>query len=77
MVDENVQDQVSQYRAISQSLGNAALEAMHRGDVGLTRTAARQAAQYARLVMQLETGEKLIEPEESERLKHLPASQTS
>ena len=63
-MDEQLQTQITQYRSTAQAMGDAALDAMSRGDVGLARTAARQAAQWARVVMQLETGEKLIEPEE-------------
>lgn len=63
-MDEQLQTQITQYRSTAETMGDAALEAMSRGDVGLARTAARQAAQWARVVMQLETGEKLIEPEE-------------
>jgi hypothetical protein len=40
---------------------------MNRGDVGLARTASRQAAQYARIAMQLESGEKQVAPPEPER----------
>jgi phage shock protein A len=63
-MDEQTQTQITQYRTTAQEMGDAALEAMSRGDVGLARTAARQAAQWARVVMQLETGEKSIEPED-------------
>ncbi|MBV9211019.1 MAG: hypothetical protein JOZ52_10340 [Acidobacteria bacterium] len=62
-MDEQTQTQITQYRTTAETMGDAALEAMSRGDVGLARTAARQAAQWARVVMQLETGERLIEPE--------------
>jgi len=48
----------------AQTMGDAALEAMSRGDAGLARTAARQAAQYARVVIQLETGERQVDGEE-------------
>jgi phage shock protein A len=61
---EQIQTQIIQSRATAQAMGDAALEAMTRGDIGLARTAARQAAQWARVVMQLETGEKLVEPED-------------
>ncbi len=64
MRDETIQDQIIQYRATAQEMGESALEAMSRGDIGLARTAARQAAQYARVVMQLESGEKQIGSEE-------------
>ena len=47
----------------AQSMGDEALTAMSRGDAGLARSAARQAAQYARLVVQLETGQRQVEPE--------------
>ena len=65
MEDEQIQQQISQYRMTAQSMGDAAREAMTRGDIGLARTIARQAAQHARIVVQLETGQKQIEPEES------------
>jgi hypothetical protein len=53
------------YRLTAQEMGDAALDAMSRGDIGMARTAARQAAQLARVVMQLESGERMIEPEET------------
>ena len=43
-------------------MGEAARDAMRRGDIGQARTAARQAAQHARIVVQLETGQKQIAP---------------
>ena len=46
--------------------GDAARDAISRGDIGMARAAARQAAQWARVVMQLETGEKQVEPEDKE-----------
>lgn len=64
MMDEQLQTQITHYRTTAQAMGDAALEAMSRGDVGLARTAARQAAQWARVVMQLETGARLVEPED-------------
>ena len=64
MIDENTLRQIDQYRETAQSLGDAALEAVQQGDIGWARTAARQAAQFARVVIQLETGEKQVEPEE-------------
>ncbi len=59
-------EQINHYRANAQSFGDAALDAMSRGDVGLARTASRQAAQYARIVQQLESGEKQVAPSEPE-----------
>ena len=71
-MDENVQRQIDEYRETAQSFGDTALEAAQRGDIGWARTAARQAAQYARVVMQLETGEKQVEPENrSAAIPHL------
>ena len=64
MIDENTRRQIDQYRETAQSLGDAAREAMRQGDIGWARTAARQAAQFARVVIQLETGEKQVEPED-------------
>jgi hypothetical protein len=61
--DEDVLKEIARYRTSAQALGDAALEAMQRGDIGLARTSARQAAQHARVALQLETGEKLVEPE--------------
>jgi phage shock protein A len=68
MIDENTLRRIDQYRETAQSLGEAAREAMQRGDIGWARTAARQAAQFARVVIQLETGEKLVEPEDRSML---------
>lgn len=65
-MDEYVLEQINQYRATAESFGDAALDAMSRGDIGLARTASRQAAQYARIVMQLESGEKQVAPPEPE-----------
>jgi phage shock protein A len=66
MVDEQLEKEISQHRMTARTMGEAALEAISRGDVGLARTAARQAAQWARVVMQLETGEKQSGPDEAE-----------
>jgi hypothetical protein len=65
-MDEYVLEQINHYRATAESFGDAALDAMKRGDVGLARTASRQAAQYARIAMQLESGEKQVAPPEPE-----------
>lgn len=65
-MDQYLLEQINQYRATAQSFGDAALEAMNQGDIGLARTASRQAAQYARIVMQLESGEKQTAPEDEE-----------
>ena len=62
MADEYQQQQITQYRTTAQSLGEAALAAVLRGDSGLARTMARQAAQWARLVVQVESGQKQVEP---------------
>jgi phage shock protein A len=61
-MDEYVLEQINSYRATAQSFGDQALDAMTRGDIGLARTASRQAAQYARIVQQLESGEKQVAP---------------
>ena len=61
-MDENLLEQINSYRASAQSFGDTALDAMTRGDIGLARTASRQAAQYARIVQQLESGEKQVAP---------------
>lgn len=65
-MDEYLLEQINHYRANAQSFGDAALDAMTRGDIGLARSNSRQAAQYARIVQQLESGEKQIAPSESE-----------
>ena len=65
-MDEYLLEQINHYRANAQSFGDAALDAMMRGDIGLARTASRQAAQYARIVQQLESGEKQTAPPEPE-----------
>lgn len=61
-MDEHLQSLIAQHRLTAEAAGDAAMEAMSRGDIGLARTAARQAAQWARVVMQLETGEKQSGP---------------
>ena len=66
IMDDYLMEQIKQYRADAQSLGDAAIEAMIRGDIGLARTASRQAAQYARIVQQLESGEKQVAPSDPE-----------
>ena len=68
MIDEYTAREIDRHRATAQAAGDAALEAIGRGDIGLARTAARQAAQWARVVQQLETGEKQVEPETQEPL---------
>jgi hypothetical protein len=65
-MDEYMLEQINHYRATAESFGDAALDAMKRGDIGLARTASRQAAQYARIAMQLESGEKQVAPPETE-----------
>ena len=74
-MDEQLAGQITQYRETAREMGETALEAMTRGDIGLARTAARQAAQWARVVMQLESGEKQFEPED-ESSHATSASQT-
>ncbi|HEY0404757.1 MAG TPA: hypothetical protein VGC89_03465 [Pyrinomonadaceae bacterium] len=64
VMDEQLLEQINQYRLTAQEMGDAAREAMSRGDIGMARTAARQAAQHARIVVQLETGEKQVGPKE-------------
>ncbi|HEV7859366.1 MAG TPA: hypothetical protein VGO91_12175 [Pyrinomonadaceae bacterium] len=49
--DEDVLKEIARYRTSAQALGDAALEAMQRGDIGLARTSARQAAQHARVAL--------------------------
>jgi phage shock protein A len=65
-MDEQLLEQINQYRMTAQTMGDAARDAMSRGDIGLARTAARQAAQHARIVVQLETGVKQMGPRETE-----------
>lgn len=76
-MDEYELEQINQYRATAESFGDAALDAMNRGDVGLARTASRQAAQYARIVMQLESGEKQVAPSEPEATNEETNSQAN
>jgi phage shock protein A len=65
MMNEEIEKQIVEFRQTAATMGETALEAVSRGDAGLARTAARQAAQYARVVIQLETGERQVEPEEA------------
>lgn len=76
MMDVEVQKQVSQLRNVAQTMGDTALEAIGRGDIGLARTAARQAAQYARVAMQLETGDKQFEMGEAQEEAGAPGGLT-
>ena len=64
MSDETIQNQITQYRETARTMGESALEAITRGDIGLARTCARQAAQWARVVIQLESGEKQFGPKD-------------
>lgn len=63
MIDEEGKRQINQFRMTAETMGDAAREAISLGDAGLARTAARQAAQYARLIIQLENGEEQRETE--------------
>lgn len=65
-MDDYLLEQIAQHRSTAQSFGDAARAAILRGDVGLARTVSRQAAQYARIVQQLESGEKQVAPREPE-----------
>jgi hypothetical protein len=76
-MDEYVLEQINLYRATAESFGLAALEAMSQGDIGLARTASRQAAQYARIVMQLESGEKQVAPSDAEEKSEQAGSEAS
>ena len=64
-MDEEIRNLIERHRQTAVAAGETAREAMIRGDIGLARTAARQAAQWARVVMQLETGEKQSGPGEA------------
>jgi hypothetical protein len=63
MMNEELQSLIAEHREQAAQAGDAARDAMLRGDIGLARTAARQAAQWARIVIQLETGEKQSAPD--------------
>ncbi|HKR02659.1 MAG TPA: hypothetical protein VJT09_18415 [Pyrinomonadaceae bacterium] len=76
-MDQYLLEQINHYRETAQSFGDAALEAMSRGDIGLARTASRQAAQYARIVQQLESGEKQVAPQEPEATGEASGAQGS
>ncbi len=64
MANEQEPDPIEQYLAGARACGEAALEAVRQGDAGLARMTARQAAQQARIALQLLTGEKQIAPAE-------------
>lgn len=61
-MNEELQSLIAEHRRTAEEAGLLAREAAERGDIGMARTAARQAAQWARVVMQLETGEKQSAP---------------
>lgn len=63
---EDIHEQINNHRATAQMLGDAAVEAMGRGDIGVARTSARLAAQWARVVLQLEDVERQIELDDEE-----------
>jgi hypothetical protein len=65
-MNEELQSLIAQHRETAALAGEAARDAIIRGDIGLARTAARQAAQWARVVMQLETGEQQYVADEVE-----------
>lgn len=73
-MDAELQSLITQHRQAAEAAGDAAIEAMMRGDIGLARTNARQAAQWARVVMQLETGEKQTTVEEPPQASQMPAT---
>ncbi len=53
---------INAYRTAAETWGATAARALVEGDEGAARTAARQAAKYARVAMQLENGERWFEP---------------
>jgi hypothetical protein len=68
-MNKEQQSLIAEHRRTAEAAGLAAREAIARGDIGLARTAARQAAQWARVVMQLETGERQTPAEEAEGIQ--------
>lgn len=76
-MDEHLQSLIAQHRQSAEAAGDAAIVALSRGDIGMARTAARQAAQWARIVMQLETGEKQVAPEDKQEQSEPEASQAN
>ena len=54
---------INGYRTAAESWGATAARLLVEGDEGAARTAARQAAKYARVAMQLENGERWFEPQ--------------
>ena len=66
MMGEELQSMIAEHRRTAEAAGQVALEAMSRGDIGMARTAARQAAQWARVVMQLETAGKEPGPQDAD-----------
>ena len=65
-MSEEIQRMIEEHRRMAEAGGDAARNAIENGDIGLARQAARQAAQWARVVIQLETGEKQSAPVEVE-----------
>ena len=53
---EQISNLTDSYRATAQAKGEMALQAVRTGDIGLARRAAREAAQHAAIVLQLESG---------------------
>lgn len=77
MVNEQESDPIEQYLAGARACGEAALEAIRQGDAGMARMAARQAAQQARIALQLLTGEKQVAPPELNSQDDSQAGETS
>ena len=72
MMDEQRELDIRQYRESAASWGEIATRALVEGDEGAARTATRQAAKYARVALQLESGERWFDP-----LCELPAAKNA
>ena len=77
MIDEQIELWILQYRASAEVWGETAVKAMRQGDLGGSRTAARQAAKYARIAVQLENGEIRFEPEANHHPTHQKTGEAS
>jgi hypothetical protein len=57
-MDDLVTQWIEEYRSSAEKWGAAAASAAQEGDLGTARTASRQAAKYARMVLELETNQR-------------------
>ena len=61
-MDDLVEQWIAEYQASAEKWGGEAAAAVEKGDQGTARTASRQAAKYAKMVLDLKTSPAEAEP---------------